>query len=327
MLTAGVDTAFDSAALRYNPTGDPADQRELTYRELDEASSRLARYLIGYGVGPGDFVAVAITRSVESVLAVWAVAKTGAAYVPVDPGYPADRIVHMVSDSGVTLGVTVAAHRVGLPSSGIEWIELDARAHQARIAAQPGHAVSYMDRPRPLTEQHLAYVIYTSGSTGKPKGVAVTHAGLGSLVEHEVSVRGVTRESRVTHLCTPSFDFSVIEMLLAFSAGATLVVAPPTVFAGVELADLLRREHVTHLCITPSALESLDPAGLEDLQVILCGGERVGPELVGRWASGTRSFYNAYGPTEATIFATGTKALRPDEPTHIGTPVPSLGVH
>ncbi|WP_157129410.1 AMP-binding protein, partial [Nocardia amamiensis] len=138
LLTAAVDTAFDSAALRYNPTGEPADQRELTYRELDEASSRLARYLIGYGVGPGDFVAVAITRSVESVLAMWAVAKTGAAYVPVDPGYPADRIAHMLSDSGAVLGVTLGAHRSGLPSDGIEWIELDVPVHRERVAAEAG---------------------------------------------------------------------------------------------------------------------------------------------------------------------------------------------
>ncbi|MGQ4599743.1 amino acid adenylation domain-containing protein [Nocardia sp. R6R-6] len=326
LLTAAVDTAFDSAALRYNPSGDPADQRELTYRELDEASSRLARYLIGYGVGPGDFVAVAVTRSVESVLAVWAVAKTGATYVPVDPGYPADRIAHMVSDCGAALGVTTSAHRAGLPGSGVEWIELDAPAHRERIAAEAAHSVSYLDRLRPLSEQHVAYVIYTSGSTGRPKGVAVTHAGLAGLVEHELAVRGVNRRSRVTHLCSPSFDFSVIELLLAFSAGATLVVAPPRVFGGVELADLLRRERVTHLCITPGALESLDPAGLDDLEAILCGGERVGPELVARWASG-RSFFIVYGPTETTIFATTTEALSRDGATHIGTPVPGVGIH
>ncbi|MBF6303152.1 AMP-binding protein, partial [Nocardia amamiensis] len=182
----------------------------------------------------------------------------------------------------------------------------DVPVHREKIAVEAAHSVSYLDRLRPLSEQHLAYVIYTSGSTGRPKGVAVTHAGLAALVEHEVAVRGVTRESRVSHLCTPSFDFSVIEMLLAFSAGATLVVAPPGVFAGVELADLLRRERVTHLCITPGALESLDPVGLDDLRAILCGGERVGPELVARWASGDRSFYIVYGPTETTIFATGT---------------------
>ncbi|WP_174187479.1 non-ribosomal peptide synthetase, partial [Nocardia barduliensis] len=326
LLTAAVDTAFDAVALRFNPTGDPGDQRALTYRELDEASSRLARYLIRFGVGPGDVVAVAVTRSVESVLGVWAVAKTGAAYLPVDPGYPADRIEHMLADSGAVLGLTVRADRAGLPSGAIEWIEFDSAEHGERIAAEPAHSVSYVDRLRPLTEQHVAYVIYTSGSTGRPKGVAVTHAGLASLVQHEVAVRGVTRQSRVTHLCSPSFDFSLIEMLLAFSAGATLVVAPPTVFGGAELADLLRRERVTHLCITPAALESLDPAGLDELRAILCGGERVGAELAARWAPG-RSFYILYGPTESTIVATGTAALTADDLSHIGTPVPGMGAH
>ncbi|WP_039801699.1 non-ribosomal peptide synthetase, partial [Nocardia araoensis] len=327
LLTAAVDTAFDSTAVRYNHTGDPADQRELSYRELDETSSRWARYLIGFGVGPGDFVAVAVPRSIESVLAVWAVAKTGATYVPVDPAYPADRIAHMIADCGAVVGLTTAAHRAALAAPGMTWVELDSEAHRRNADAQPGHSVCYLDRLRPLTEQHLAYLIYTSGSTGKPKGVAVTHAGLAGLVEHEIAARAVTGASRVSHLCTPSFDFSVIEMLLAFSAGAALVVAPPTVFGGVELADLLRRERVTHLCITPGALESIDPAGLDDLRAILCGGERVGPELAARWATGGRSFYIVYGPTETTIFATGTEALCAGGATHIGTPVPGLGVH
>ncbi|MEU4341484.1 AMP-binding protein, partial [Nocardia sp. NPDC023852] len=100
LLTAAVESAATEVAIRFNPTGDPADDRELTYAELDSASSRLARELIERGVGPGDVVAIGIARSVESVLSVWAIAKTGAAYVPVDPTYPTDRINHIVSDSG-----------------------------------------------------------------------------------------------------------------------------------------------------------------------------------------------------------------------------------
>ncbi|MBF6202369.1 AMP-binding protein, partial [Nocardia cyriacigeorgica] len=102
----------------------------------------------------------------------------------------------------------------------------------------------------------------TSGSTGKPKGVVVTHAGLGALVAAEREHFGVDPDSRVLHVCSPNFDVSVLELLLAFTSGATLVISPPRIFGGFELSDLLRRERITHMLITPGALESVDPAGL-----------------------------------------------------------------
>ncbi|MEU7765424.1 amino acid adenylation domain-containing protein [Nocardia sp. NPDC049190] len=324
LLTAAVESAATEVAIRFNPTGDPADDRELTYAELDAASSRLARELIERGVGPGDVVAIGIARSVESVLAVWAIAKTGAAYVPVDPTYPTDRINHIVSDSGATFGLTTSAHRAVL-GTGAYWIELDDPVQSARIAARPSHPISYTDRVRPLDERHPAYIIYTSGSTGKPKGVVVTHSGLAGLVAAEREHYGVSEESRVLHVCSPNFDVSVLELLLAFSSGATLVIAPPSVFGGFELSDLLRREHVTHMLITPGALESVDPAGLDDLQVVVVAGDKFGPELVGRWA-GEREFYNGYGPTEATILATSTLPMRPGGSLTIGSAVPGVGV-
>ncbi|WP_405488934.1 amino acid adenylation domain-containing protein [Nocardia sp. NBC_00511] len=326
LLTAAVEAAADSVAVRFNPTGTETGQREITYRELDEQSSRLARELIGRDIGPGDMVAIGITRSIESVLAVWAVAKTGAAYVPVDPAYPADRIEHLLTDSGAVLGLTVAAYRPNLDAAaGAEWIELDDPALARRLAAQPAHPISYADRVRPLTEQHPAYVIYTSGSTGKPKGVVVTHTGLAGLAAAEREHYGVTADSRVLHVCSPSFDVSVLELLLAFTAGATLVVAPAGVFGGVELAELLAREEVSHVLITPGALESVDPAGLDALRTVVVAGDKFGPELVARWATPTRSFYNGYGPTEATILATSTAPLLPGAPVVIGSAVPGVG--
>ncbi|MFF0532968.1 amino acid adenylation domain-containing protein [Nocardia amikacinitolerans] len=324
LLTAAVESAADSIAVSYDPTGEPGDRRELTYTELDEASSRLARELIERGVGPGDVVAIGFTRSIESVLAVWAVAKTGAAYVPVDPNLPADRIAYLVADSGAALGLTDSTHRARL-GAGIDWLELDDPAHRERIAARPAHPISYVDRVRALTEQHPAYVIYTSGSTGRPKGVAVTHAGLASLVTAARERYEIDGGARVLHVCSPNFDVSVLELLLAFGSGATLVVSPPTVFGGPELADLLRRERVTHLLITPAALESVDPAGLEDLRVVVVAGDAFGPALVERWADARRSFYNGYGPTEATVLATGSAALAPGQPITIGAALPGIG--
>ncbi|MEV6427956.1 amino acid adenylation domain-containing protein [Nocardia sp. NPDC051463] len=324
LLTAAVESAADTAAIRFNPTGDPADQRELTYRELDEASSRIARELIDRGAGPGDLVAIAIARSVESVLAVWAVAKTGAAYVPVDPAYPADRIAHILSDSQVLFGLTTRAHRAGLGRS-VYWIELDDPVVAERCAARPAHPISYTDRVRPLIDKHPAYVIYTSGSTGLPKGVVVTHAGLSGLVIAQCERYAVTGESRVTQLSSPSFDFSLMEMLFTFFSGATLVIVPPKVFGGVDLAELVRRERITHLLITPGALESVEPTGLDELRVVVVGGDRVHPELVDRWATGDRTMFNAYGPTEATVMVTTTAPMRPRAEVTIGAAIPGVG--
>ncbi|WP_433202477.1 amino acid adenylation domain-containing protein [Nocardia sp. CA-107356] len=323
MLASAVESAADVVAIRFNPSGDPSDERQLTYRELDELSSRLARELIAHRVGAGDVVAIGIARSLDSVLAVWAVAKTGAAYVPVDPAYPPERIAHILSDSGAVLGLTTTAHRQVLGTS-VDWVELDDPADAGRIAERPAHPISYTDRVRRLDERHPAYVIYTSGSTGRPKGVVVSHTGLAALVAAQREHYGVTGESRVLHVCSPNFDVSVLELLLAFSSGATVVIAPPSVFGGVELSDLLRRERVTHMLITPAALESVDPVGLDDLRVVVVAGDKFGTELVGRWA-GEREFYNGYGPTEATILATSTPPLVPGEPITIGTAIAGVG--
>ncbi|MEU8897410.1 amino acid adenylation domain-containing protein [Nocardia sp. NPDC048505] len=325
LLTTAVESAADTDAIRFNPTGDPADDRRLTYRELDESSSRWARELIERGIGAGDVVAIGITRSLESVLAVWAIAKTGAAYVPVDPGFPAERVAHILADSGAVLGLTTIEHR---PMFGAEpgWIELDDPGHIARVAARPAHPISYADRVRQVDARHPAYVIYTSGSTGKPKGVLVTHAGLAGLVATAREVCRVSEHARVLHVCSPNFDPSVLELLLTFSSGATLVVAPPQASGGPELTELLRRERVTHVIITPGALESVDPAGLTDLEVLAVGGEAVGAELVGRWAHDGRLFLNVYGPTEVTIWAT-LGELRPDAPITIGAALPGVGAY
>ncbi len=317
-----MESAAEAVAVRFSPTGDPGDDRQLTYRELDELSSRLARELIDRGVGAGDTVAIGIARSIESVLAVWAVAKTGAAYVPVDPAYPAERIAHILTDSGVALGLTTTAHREAF-GAGVDWIELDEPAQAEGIARRPGHPISYADRVRPVDPRHPAYVIYTSGSTGRPKGVVVTHEGLAAMAAlgTEYAVSG---DSRVLHVISPSFDFSLEELLFAFTAGATLVVSPPTVFAGEELRELLRRERITHLIITPGALETVDPDGLDDLSVVVFGADRLGPELIRRWSRPGRTVFNSYGPTEATVVVTSTETAV-DEPVTIGKPIPGIG--
>ncbi|AQA20715.1 amino acid adenylation domain protein [Rhodococcus sp. MTM3W5.2] len=269
-------------------------ERSWTYREADEWSDRLARVLVGRGVGPEDFVALALTRSAESVLAVWAVAKTGAAFVPVDPTYPTERIAHMVSDSGAVLGITRSVEREGLPGS-VSWLTLDELDLDADSVAPVDFREASLANP--------AYMIYTSGSTGKPKGVVVTHAGLANLAAERREHYRVTADSRFLHNTSPSFDMAVGEMISALSASATLVITPPSILGGEDLSNLMRERGVSHALITPAMLSSMDPAGLADLLVLGVGGEACNAELVARWQPG-RTMLNGYGPTEATDIST-----------------------
>ncbi|MEV4130350.1 amino acid adenylation domain-containing protein, partial [Nocardia sp. NPDC049707] len=298
---------------------------KLSYAELDEQSTRLARLLVARGVGPEDLVVIGIPRSVESVVAVWAVAKTGAGFVPVDPNYPADRVAHMVSDSGALFGLTVDAVRIDLPDR-VEWLVIDNDDIARSLENHPSEAITPDERVRPLRAEHPAYVIYTSGSTGKPKGVVVTQAGLSGFCDEQRDRYRLTPEARTLHFASPSFDASVLELLLALGGAATMVVASPDIFGGEELAALLRSEGVTHAFITPAALASVDPAGLDNLRVVVAGGEACPPDLVRRWVlpianEQTREFFNGYGPTETTIMTNISAPMVPGEPVTIGGPI------
>ncbi|MET8775203.1 amino acid adenylation domain-containing protein [Nocardia sp. NPDC004654] len=309
LATAAVARDPDATAIVF-------EGRQLSYRELDERSNRLARLLIQRGVGPEDIVAIGMPRSADSVLAVWAVAKSGAAFLPIDPTYPRERITHMVTDSHAAIGLTVTSARTRLPDD-IDWLtpeDLD------DVEDRP---VTDGDRVRPLRVDDLAYVIYTSGSTGLPKGVAVTHRGLANCATEHRHAMGIEPGSRIVHSASPSFDVSVLELLLALCAGATMVIAPSDVYGGDELAELLDREQVSHMLITPSALSTIDHTRwpLTYLRYLLVGGEGYGTELVERWSDGDRSVFNEYGPTEATIAATLTPPLTAGELVTIGGPI------
>ncbi|MEV0299477.1 condensation domain-containing protein, partial [Nocardia sp. NPDC050710] len=239
------------AAAAFDPdaTAIVCDGQQLSYRQLDERSNRLARRLIRHGIGPEDVVAISIPRSADSVLAVWAVAKTGAAFLPVDPTHPTERITHMMTDSEAAIGITTASVHAQLPDD-TDWLTFD------NLDEADGSPITDSDRVRPLRIDDIAYVIYTSGSTGLPKGVAVTHRGLGNCATANQDVIGVEPGSRTLHLASPSFDVSVQEMLFPLPAGAAMVIAPNDVYGGDELAALLDREHISHLLITPSALST-----------------------------------------------------------------------
>ncbi|NUS56206.1 MAG: amino acid adenylation domain-containing protein, partial [Streptomycetaceae bacterium] len=310
-----------ATAVELNPQGIALidRDREVSYAELDARSSALARVLIARGLGPGDLVAVAVPRSAESVLAVWAVAKAGAGFVPVDPDYPVERVRHMLGDSGAEVGLTVTAVRANLPDSP-EWIALDADS-AAHMSDEP---VSFRERVRPIRATDVAYVIYTSGSTGLPKGVAVTHAGLAGFCAEQVSRYRLDAACRTLHFASPSFDASVLELLLALGAGSTMVIVPPGTYGGPELAQLVRTHAVTHAFVTPSALASMDPATVPGLSTVVAGGEALPAGLAQRWAVDGRRLHNGYGPTETTIMVNISDALSPTDTVHIGAPLPGV---
>ncbi|WP_420754087.1 non-ribosomal peptide synthetase, partial [Rhodococcus sp. O3] len=292
--------------------------RTVTYGELDEWSNRAARVLVDNGLGPDTFVALGMARSIESVAAIWAVAKAGAAFVPVDPNYPNDRIEYMLTDSGVVLGLTTTADREHLPDT-TRWLVMDGPDFRDRVAAASPLPLTDLDRRGDLHTDHPAYLIYTSGSTGRPKGVVVTHRGLANLAASLHNRLAPLQTARVSHFSSPSFDASIFEYMTAFGIGATLVIVPGTVYGGDELARIWREERVTHVFATPAALASVDPDSV-DAEVVTVAGEACPPELVTRWAPGRR-MYNAYGPTETTIVCNITAPMIPGEPVTLGTPV------
>ncbi|WP_084528916.1 non-ribosomal peptide synthetase [Nocardia crassostreae] len=301
--------------------------RTLSYRELDEQSNRLARCLIGRGAGPESVVAVGVPRSLEWVLAVWAVAKSGAAFLSLDPAHPLDRNRQTCADSSVRVGITNAAHGAVMPRDEVSWLMLDDPAVADEIGGCARTAVSDADRCGMVRSGNVSYIVYTSGSTGRPKGVELTHAGLGALVADLTRRCDIDTESRVLAVAARTFDAAVLEFLSAISASATLVIAPAEVYCGPPLWELLRDRHISHAFLTPSVALSLDSDGLDELHVLLTGGDRCSSQLVSRWAgtdcAGTRRVHNLYGPAEGTIWVTGAELL-PDRAVRIGGPITGM---
>ncbi|MFM1722353.1 amino acid adenylation domain-containing protein [Rhodococcus sp. PAM 2766] len=312
------DILADAARIDPDAPALSSAERVLDYRELDERSTRMARHLVADGVGPEDVVALGLTRSIEFVLGVWAVAKTGAAFVPVDPTYPRERIDHMLGDSGARVGLTVERWRASLPAA-VSWRAIDSDGYRDGLTVFSGEPLTDAERRAPVRVDNPAYLIYTSGSTGIPKGVALTHRGLANLVAAERESLAVTEDARVSQFTSPSFDASVFELLMAFGSGAHLMIAPPDVYGGEELTRGLADRRATHAFFTPSVLGSLSSDGLDALASLAVAGEACPPELVGRWAPGRRMF-NAYGPTETTIMSNIAGPLLPGEPVTIGGP-------
>ena len=270
----------------------------MTYRELDDGANRLAHLLADYGAGPGQSVALLFSRSAEAIVAILAVLKTGAAYLPIDPAHPQARIKFMIEDSAPIAAITTAGLTERLDDCGLRVIDID----DARIATQPSTAP-----PAPAPDD-IAHVIYTSGTTGVPKGVAVTQYNVVQLFESLDAGLDLATGQVWTQFHSYAFDFSVWEIWAALLFGGRVVVVPESATRSPEdFHALLVRERVTVLTQTPSAVRVLSPEGLESAALVI-GAEACPAELVDRWAPG-RVMINVYGPTETTMWASKSAPL------------------
>ncbi|MFF2554470.1 amino acid adenylation domain-containing protein [Nocardia sp. NPDC058058] len=302
----------------------------LTYAQLNCAANDLARTLLNEGVALDDVVAVAMPRSSESIISYLAVLKAGAAYLPVDPAYPADRIAYLLDDAAPAAVLTTAAVRAGLPSTTAGVVVLDridpSRAGSADVVAD--------ERTGLVRQSNSAYVIYTSGSTGFPKGVAVTHGNVVHLSSQRWRVGG---GERMLAAASPAFDAFAVELWPTLTAGGTLVLAPQPPVDPRLLAELIRAERVDRAFLTPAVLSEVleqirSGAGeLDGLNEIATGAEAISPRTVALLAEIAPHvrLTNWYGPTEITVYATAYRmpsTIGDRGPVPIGGPIANARV-
>jgi len=297
-------------------------QQQLSHGELNARANRLARWLRSQGVGADSRVGVALERSVELSVALLAVLKAGAAYVPLDPEFPAERLAHMLADSEVRLLLTQECLLAELPASGASVFCLDRDASQ--LEALPDHDLASHELDRAVSADDLAYVIYTSGSTGKPKGVAVRHGGVVNFMLSMAREPGLTASDRVLALTSLSFDISALELYLPLLVGGSVVLIDrdsardPARLMAVALA-----QKVTVIQATPSTWTLLsahdDFPNLRGCR-FFCGGEALSTELADVLNEQADELWNLYGPTETTIWSAAWRIL-PGHRALLGKPI------
>ncbi|WP_189241736.1 non-ribosomal peptide synthetase, partial [Planobispora rosea] len=324
--------AGDTGATGTTGTTGATGTTEITYGELNARANRLAHHLIARGAGPDRYVGLSVPRSPEMIVALLAILKSGAAYLPLDPDHPAERLAVMLADATPPITVTgggTTAVIAAIRPDHMEIVDLDEwnggwnGGGPSGTGALPGAGAGELpdtDPGVPILPGHPAYVVYTSGSTGRPKGVVVTHAGLPAYARTEIDRYAVTPDARVMQFASIGFDGAVLEWLMAFSAGAALVLAPAGVYGGEPLGRFLAEARITHAFVTPAALATVPQRPLPELRTLLAGGEACRPELVRRW-SGGRRMINVYGPTETTVVVTTSDPLTSPDDIPIGRPV------
>jgi len=302
-----------------------APDGSLTYAALHAKADRLARRLIGLGVGPDQRVALSFRRGCDVIVALLAVWKAGGAYVPLDPEYPAARLAHCLRDSAP---VVVLSHRPA--AEAVTAAVRDAGGALPILWLDDPEAEGLPDTPlpaRPAAAEDLAYVIYTSGSTGLPKGVMVPQRGVLALLDWAIQCFGLRPEDRCLTVTSVSFDISVLEIVAPLLVGATLIVAPQDYSAPGVLPGVIQSQRVTVAQMVPTALRLLldepDALACRSLRALLCGGEAMPPALIrlARNRLPMARLFNLYGPTETTIWSFCYACTVEEAPVPIGLPI------
>ncbi|GAB3542052.1 non-ribosomal peptide synthetase [Spirosoma fluminis] len=296
--------------------------KSLTYQELDQKANQVAHRIQQQGIGVGDVVGVSLDRSPELIVTLLAILKAGAAYVPIDPAYPQDRIAFMLADSAA--GMLITSRRY----AG----RLTHRAKEVLIEAVLADAGELStEAPAVTASGHdLAYILYTSGSTGKPKGVLIEHRNLVNLLYSMIAWPGITKDDILLGVTTISFDIAGLELFLPLLVGANLVLADAEMAKdGRALLDVLREGEVTIMQATPVTWKMMLTAGWEEqLPVkVLCCGEPMSLDLAQKLTARCGTLWNMYGPTETTIYSTGKQILPTDEIITIGRPINNTQIY
>jgi amino acid adenylation domain-containing protein len=301
--------------------------RTTTYAELDVRANRIARALAARGAAPGAFVALVLPRGTDLVASLLAVAKTGAAYLPIDPEYPAERIAYALSDTGPVTAVTDRRTAERLSASGARTLVLDDADTRRELAALPDTAP--MRRTLRGADQ-AAYVIYTSGSTGRPKGVVVGRRALANFLSSMAQLLPLTPADVWTAVTTVAFDIAALELYLPLTSGATLVLADQdTVRDPRALADLISATGTTIVQATPGLWQALceqQPQAVRGLRMAV-GGEALPSALAATMRELGAEAVNLYGPTETTIWSTAARLERRPGAPAIGRPIANTRVY